>query len=72
MCVLPASHLKVHATIEKGLADEQGVLWVSFALGGAYFPLGGSDFSSCMHLPMSLISSVAKGPKFRPQNFLNS
>jgi hypothetical protein len=25
MGVLLASHLKVHATIEKGLADEQGV-----------------------------------------------
>jgi hypothetical protein len=23
MCVFPASHLKVHAAIEKGLADEQ-------------------------------------------------
>jgi hypothetical protein len=25
MCVLPASHLKVHAAIEQGLADEQSV-----------------------------------------------
>jgi hypothetical protein len=48
MCVLPASHLKVHATIEKGLADEQGV----FALGGAYFALGGVCFLQSMHLPM--------------------
>jgi hypothetical protein len=44
MCVLPASHLKVHATIEKGLADEQGVLRISFALSGAYFAIGGVCF----------------------------
>jgi hypothetical protein len=25
MCVFPASHLKVHAAIKKGLADEQSV-----------------------------------------------
>jgi hypothetical protein len=45
MYVLPASHLKVHAAIEKGLADEQSVFvdffrpWRRryFALGGVYF-----------------------------------
>jgi hypothetical protein len=37
MCVFPASHLKVHATIEKRLADEQTVLRISFALGGVFF-----------------------------------
>jgi hypothetical protein len=37
MCVFPASHLKGHATIEKGLADEQSILRISFALGGILF-----------------------------------
>jgi hypothetical protein len=37
MCVFPASHLKVHATNEKGLADEQSSF--SFALGGILFLL---------------------------------
>jgi hypothetical protein len=46
MYVLPASHWKVHATIEKGLADEQSVfLRITFALGGAYFALDGIHFS---------------------------
>jgi hypothetical protein len=36
--------LKVHATIEKGLADEQSVWRVSFALCGTYFALGGVFF----------------------------
>jgi hypothetical protein len=54
MCVLPGSHLKVHATIEKGIADR-----ISFALGGAYFAFGGvfflqlhglSDENYCTHM----------------------
>jgi hypothetical protein len=55
MCVLPASHLKVHATIEKGLADRKSAktpcssmskvfLRIYFALSGAYFALGGVCF----------------------------
>jgi hypothetical protein len=44
MYLLPASHLKVNDTIEKGLAEEQNVLRISFALGGAYFALVGVFF----------------------------
>jgi hypothetical protein len=49
MCVLPASDLKLHPAIEKGLADEQHTF--SFALGG----MAASFFSSCMGLPMSTL-----------------
>jgi hypothetical protein len=70
MCVLLAYHFKVHATIEKGLADEQGVFADFFcSWRRLYLLLAASVFSSCMCL---LMSSVAKGPKFQPQNFLNS
>jgi hypothetical protein len=41
MCALPASHLKVHDTIEQGRAGEQKHLPMFFlALGDAYFALG--------------------------------
>jgi hypothetical protein len=41
MCVF---HLKVHTAIEKGLADEQSVLRISYGLTGTYFALGGNHF----------------------------
>jgi hypothetical protein len=45
MYVFPASHLKVHAAFEPGLAGEQSVLAGFFALGGIHFALGGVLFS---------------------------
>jgi hypothetical protein len=45
MYVFPASHLKVHAAFEPGLAGEQRVLAGFFALGGIHFALGGVLFS---------------------------
>jgi hypothetical protein len=45
MYVFPASHLKVHAAIEPGLAGEQSVLAGFFALGGIHFALGGIHFA---------------------------
>jgi hypothetical protein len=39
---LPAAHLQVHDAIEQGL--EQSFFADSFALGGAYFALGGICF----------------------------
>jgi hypothetical protein len=42
MYVLPASHLKVHAT--RDLPMSKVFLRIYFALGGAYFPLGGVFF----------------------------
>jgi hypothetical protein len=49
---LPESHIKVHTTIEQGLAGEQSVFADLFALGGVYFALCGIlIFSSCMDLP---------------------
>jgi hypothetical protein len=59
MCVFPASHLKVHAANEKGLADEQS----SFA-----------DFFCSWRHPISpdgMRDSVAKGSKFQPTGLLN-
>jgi hypothetical protein len=41
MCVLPASHFKVHATLRRDLPMSKVFLRISFALGGAYFALGG-------------------------------
>jgi hypothetical protein len=45
MYAFPASHLKVHAAIEPGLAGEQSVFCGFFALGGIHFALGGVLFS---------------------------
>jgi hypothetical protein len=56
MCVFPASHLKVPASNEKGLADEQS----SFA-----------DFFCSWRHPFSpdgMRDSVARGSKFQPKN----
>jgi hypothetical protein len=66
MYVLPASHLKVHATIEKGLADEQTVFAGFFALGGPYFALCGVFFLQLHALADEncLIGSVVRGRKF--------
>jgi carbon starvation protein CstA len=76
MCELPASHLKVHATIEKGLADEQGIFADFFGSLRRLFCSWRCLFSLvaciCRWELYSLIGSVAKGPKFRPQNVLNS
>jgi hypothetical protein len=44
MCVLPASHLKVHSTLRRDLPMSKVFLRISFALGGAYFALGGVCF----------------------------
>jgi hypothetical protein len=44
MCVFLASHLKVHSTIEKGLAMSKVFMRIYFALGGAYFALSGVFF----------------------------
>jgi hypothetical protein len=44
MYVLPASHLKVHAIIEKDLPMSKICLRIYFALGGAYFALGSVFF----------------------------
>jgi hypothetical protein len=44
MCVLPASHFKVHTTLRRDLPMSK-VLWqISFALGGTWFALGGVCF----------------------------
>jgi hypothetical protein len=56
MCVFMASHLKVHAANEKGIADEQSIL---------------ADFFCSWRHPFSpdgLKDSVAKRPKFQPKN----
>jgi hypothetical protein len=45
MCVFPDSHLKVHATIEKGLADEQKVFADVFCSWRRLFSLSGVFFS---------------------------
>jgi hypothetical protein len=63
MCVFQASHLKVHAAIEEGLADEQIVFADLFC---SWLHL----FCSWWH-PFStdcLKDSVAKGPKFQLKN----
>jgi hypothetical protein len=52
MCVLPASHLKVHVAIEQGLADEQSVFADFFCSWRCLFCSWRSVLSSCMHLPM--------------------
>jgi hypothetical protein len=55
MCVFPASHLKVHVTNEKGLANKQS----SFA-----------DFFCSWRHPFSpdgMRDSVAKGAKLQPK-----
>jgi hypothetical protein len=44
MCALPASHFKVHATLRRDLPMSKVFLRISFALGGAYFALGGVCF----------------------------
>jgi hypothetical protein len=44
MYALPASHLKVHATIEQGLAGEQSVFADLFCSRRVYFALGGILF----------------------------
>jgi hypothetical protein len=44
MYVFPASHFEVHAAIEPGRAREQNICHVYFALGDAYFALGGVFF----------------------------
>jgi hypothetical protein len=45
MYVFPASHLKVHAAIEPGLAGEQSGFAGFFALGRIHFALCGVLFS---------------------------
>jgi hypothetical protein len=44
MCVFPASHFKVHATMRRDLPMSTVFLQISFALGGTYFALGGVFF----------------------------
>jgi hypothetical protein len=44
MCVLPVSHFKVHATLRRDLPMSKVFLRISFALGAAYFALGGVCF----------------------------
>jgi hypothetical protein len=51
MYAFPASHLKVHPTIEQGLAGEQMFLQIYFALGGVYFALSGILFLMLHGLP---------------------
>jgi hypothetical protein len=63
MCVFPASHLKVHAAIEKGLADEQSVFADFFCSWRHLFCSWRHPFS-----PGGLKDSVAKWPKFQPKN----
>jgi hypothetical protein len=66
MCVFPASHLKVNAANEKGLADEQS----SFA---DFFCSWRHLFCSWRHpfSPDGMRDSVAKGSKFQPTGLLN-
>jgi hypothetical protein len=63
MCVFPASHLKVHAANEKGLADEQS----SFA---DFFCSWRRLVCSWRHpfSPDGMRDSVAKGSKFQLKN----
>jgi hypothetical protein len=59
-CALPASDLKVHASLEEWLAGEQSVFFsrISFALsGGAHFA---SIFSSCTLWPAKQACQGAK------------
>jgi hypothetical protein len=58
----------VHATIKKGLADEQIVLRILFALGDAYFALCGILFLQLLGLIDGLKNSVAMGLKFQQKN----
>jgi hypothetical protein len=44
MCVLLASHLKVHASKRRDMPMSKVLLQISFALGGACFALGGVWF----------------------------
>jgi hypothetical protein len=61
VCALPASHLKVHAAFEQGLADEQSVY-------ANFFCSWRRIFCSWQRLFCSgLRDSVAKGPKFQPK-----
>jgi hypothetical protein len=63
MCVFPASHLKVHAAIEKGLADDQSVFADFFCSWRRLFCFWRHPFSLD-----DLNDSVAKRPKFQPKN----
>jgi hypothetical protein len=62
ICVFPASHLKVHAAIEKGLAHEKSVFADFFCSWRRFLLLATSFFSR------GLKDSVAKGPKFQLKN----
>jgi hypothetical protein len=66
MCVVLASHLKVHAANEKGLADEQS----SF---GNFFCSRRRLFCSWRHpfSPDGMRDSVANGSKFQHTGLLN-